>query len=44
MKEIDEDDNRKITDIICLHNYDYDKFLTEEKVKSIISSINGRIF
>ena len=29
----------KITDLICLHNYDYDGYLTIEKVKNIINAI-----
>ncbi len=38
----DDKDERKITDLICLHNYDYDGFLTIEKVKSLISAITNK--
>lgn len=37
--ETDEKNDKKITDSICLHNYDYDGYLTESKIKSIITSI-----
>ena len=39
ISEIDADDDRKVTDSICLHNYDYDGYLTVDKIKSIINSI-----
>lgn len=32
-------DPKEITDIITLHNYDYDKWLTIEKVQNIINSL-----
>lgn len=35
----DELDEHKIDNIICLHNYDYDGYLTIEKVKKIINAI-----
>lgn len=41
--EIDKNDNNKITDLVCLHNFDYDKELTIEKVKTLISIICGDI-
>jgi hypothetical protein len=31
--------DRKITDLVCLHNYDYDGYMTEEKLLSIINSL-----
>lgn len=37
--ESDHNDERKITDLICLHNWDHDKELTIEKVKSLIYAI-----
>lgn len=37
--EVDRDDDKKITDLVCLHNWDYDGFLTIDKVKSIIEAI-----
>lgn len=42
--EIDTQNETKISDLICLHNYDYDGVLTMEKVKSIINVITGRAF
>lgn len=29
----------KITDIIPIHNYDYDGYLTEEKLKAILTAL-----
>ena len=40
--EIDEKNDKKITDLICLHNYDYDGYLTIEKVKSLIELIGHK--
>ena len=37
--EIDHINPKKITDLICLHNYDYDGYLTIKKIKAIIDSI-----
>jgi len=37
--EIDHVIKTKITDLVCLHNYDYDGYLTIEKVQMIIDSI-----
>ena len=42
--EIDEKDSRKITDLVCLRNYDYDGYTTIEQIKSIITLITGRVF
>jgi len=39
--ETDDQDDKSITEIICLHNYDYDGYLTERKVKSLINLITG---
>lgn len=41
--EIDSDDKNKITDLICLHNWDYDKELKIEKVKTLINTICGGV-
>ena len=41
--EIDEKDNMKVTDLVCLHNWDYDKELTIEKVKTLIKTICGGV-
>lgn len=38
--EINPDNKNEITDLVCLHNYEYDKYLTLKKVKSIISAIS----
>ncbi len=32
----DDKDSKKITDLICLHNYDYDGYLTMEKIIGLI--------
>ena len=40
--ETDDQNKKNITDIVCLHNYDYDGYLTIEKVKGLINLITGR--
>lgn len=35
----DRENKDKITDMVCLHNYDYDKKLTIEKVQNIIKAL-----
>lgn len=40
----DHDDNKKIEDLVCVRNYDYDGYTTIEVIKNLISSITGRIF
>lgn len=35
--ELDENDDTIITDLICIHNWDYDKELTIDKVKTLIN-------
>lgn len=42
--EIDEKEPKKITDLVCLRNYDYDGFTSLEQIKSIINLITGRVF
>lgn len=42
--EIDKSDEMKVTDMVVLHNFDYDGYLTIEKVKSLITGIVGRKF
>jgi len=37
--ESDPKDYRKINDLICLHNYDYDGYLSKSKLQTLISSI-----
>ena len=39
--ETDDQDQRKVTDLVCLHNWDYDSYLTIEKVKGLINLITG---
>ena len=40
----EEEDNIIICDLVCLHNYDYDGYLTIEKVKGLISLIINKKF
>ena len=40
----EEEDNIIICDLVCLHNYDYDGYLTIEKVKGLISLITNKKF
>ena len=35
--QIDDENPKKITDLVVLHNYDYDGYLTFEKVESLIN-------
>lgn len=35
----EQDDKGEVSDCICIHNYDYDGFLTLEKIKCIIMSL-----
>ena len=37
--ESDPKDYRKINDLICLHNFDYDGYLSKSKLQTLISSI-----
>ena len=37
--ESDPKDYRKINELICLHNYDYDGYLSKSKLQTLISSI-----
>jgi len=37
--ETDHLNDKKVTDIVCIHNYDYDGYLTIEKVKNLIDII-----
>lgn len=38
--ETNDQKHTQVSDLICLHNYDYDGYLTEEKVVEMISVIN----
>jgi len=37
--ETDSKDDKKVTDLICVHNYDYDGYLTMEKINMLINAI-----
>ena len=37
ISQTDDKDERKITDLIILHNYDYDGYLSEEKLLTLIN-------
>lgn len=37
--ESDPSDYRKITDVICLHNFDYDGYLTKSKLETLITCL-----
>ena len=39
LAEIDVENNKKYSSVIVIHNYDYDGFLTIEKVKALINLI-----
>jgi len=39
--EIDEEDKRKINDLICIHNYDYDGYMTLSKVQGLIDLLKS---
>ena len=34
-----DQDEKDITDLICLHNYDYDGYLTTTKIETLIKAI-----
>ena len=37
--ETSEQEEKKITDLVCLHNYDYDGYITIEYVENIIKAL-----
>ena len=39
--ETSDQDEKNVTEIICLHNYDYDGYLTKKKILNIIYGIVG---
>ena len=40
LTEVDDENNpKKVTDCICVHNYDHDGFLTEEKLMLLINGL-----
>lgn len=40
----EDEDNIVISDLVCLHNYDYDGYMTIEKVKGLITLITNKKF
>lgn len=42
--EVDEKDPRKITNLVCLRNFDYDGYTSIEHIKSLITFLTGRVF
>lgn len=39
ISETSEHNPREVTDVICLHNWDYDGYLTEEKISTLVSAL-----
>ena len=39
--ETDDQNENNVTDAICLHNYDYDGYLTKTKIETLINVISG---
>lgn len=37
----EDEAHKKVTDLICIHNYDYDGFLTLEKIKLLIGGLRN---
>jgi len=37
--ETKEDNDKEITDLVCLHNYDYDGYLSKSQLEMLIKSI-----
>ncbi len=40
--EADYKSEKKIDDSICVHNYDYDGYVTEERIDALIFGITGK--
>lgn len=38
-----DDENNKYTDLVCLHNYDYDGYLSIHKVQNLISLLEYKM-
>lgn len=38
--ELDEKDSTKITDLVCIHNYDYDGYMTMNRLKHLLTGLN----
>lgn len=41
--EAAENDSNSITDLVCIHNYDHDGYMTMERLKMIIQGIAPNI-
>ena len=37
--ELDDKNDKEVTDLICIWNYDYDGYITEERIKNIINAL-----
>jgi len=42
--ELDDKDPRKIIDLVCLRNFDYDGYTNVEQIKALITFLTGRVF
>lgn len=42
--ELDDKESRKITDLVCLRNFDYDGYTSVEQIKELITFLTGRVF
>lgn len=40
--EVNHQNEKEITDLICLHNYDYDGYLTEEKIDKLLDVLKWK--
>tara|TARA_R110000822_G_scaffold25937_17_gene78514 strand:+ start:1206 stop:1478 length:273 start_codon:yes stop_codon:yes gene_type:complete len=41
--QLDKHNLKVITDIICIHNYDYDGLMTTTKLENIINALSSKI-
>lgn len=41
--QMDDKDTRKCEDLVCLHNYDYDGYMTEDKLQLLIKALSGGV-
>jgi hypothetical protein len=42
LQEISSENPKEITDLVCVHNYDYDGYLTKKKLESLCYGITGK--
>jgi len=42
--EVNHINPNEITDIICIHNYNYEGYLTEKKIMSLVNILSGKDF